>query len=440
MNSNRWLFRILLSLVILVGYASSQDSRLQVFSNTANIALGWNWSQANHVWLFRNPLTPNATMNIQIRNNNPSNSHAGVVQVFVTIKPTAVDYSNNTGFWFPVLLVCPSSGSSVPQLSFSVTVAANSSYQCYAQTTFASQLAIVQTGFSTAAGNPDTFDIDISLDSGSNGQSPTTNVQGTNVQGNSVIASQQFPVVVGGYLNPGTTTTVFPLAVGGQAGGIVLDSVNPNYFGNGFLLTPASNFAAPQGIKIGGNNKELVIANNSLSNFGNNGAVTAAVHTDIMEFGIQAAFSGTVSYLAFGKVTNPGTNATILHHFNQANGTQDLTPKRLILSCSAVCELAVNKTTAQGTTCTTLTIRSTELWGGASRSPAATDVAENACATQPAVGYQMFDLYLPAGGFQTLDLSGFDIGNTVSGGGIDVVNVTNIAAGLASATIEFVEE
>ena len=181
-----------------------------------------------------------------------------------------------------------------------------------------------------------------------------------------------------------------------------------------------------------------------LGSLGNLGWTVGFQRTNFLEAMTDTNYLTASAYRAFnvfGRVVNPGANATILHHFMNNTGNINPAYKTLIISCSAACEIFINRTSALGTTCTALTIRNEQLGNNNTVQAAATgDQAENACATQPTATYQIFDLQLPASSTYTLDLSGFvNFHNVTAGGGIDVVNNVNMASGNVAATLLFAE-
>lgn len=384
------------------------------------------------------PLDPNQGFCVFVYNNNPTSGHSFTITVAQTGDPTVQSYSGNTSKWTPV-----ATSTAMP-----TSVANNQLTAINYKTTASAGIVISFTGNTTQAGSPDSADIfTVQTDQSSCGVLPTNAVQGPFQQGTTITAAQQAPVLIGGLLIPGTSSSVQGLAIGNQGNGTVLDGrtgTSEAFTGKGFVSNLA-NLTFPDATKSGGVQQEMWLAVLPTCTFGVSGLIGGCVHDNLLEIATDQFNNGpasTPSFQVFGRVVNPAANATILHQFNKAGSTVNPAYKNLVLSCSAACEIFINRTSALGTTCTALTINNLQLGNNnVVKAANVNDVAENACATQPTATYQMYDIQLTGAASFTLDLSGFiNFHSATTGGGIDVVNNVAIASGNVAATLTFVEQ
>jgi hypothetical protein len=145
--------------------------------------------------------------------------------------------------------------------------------------------------------------------------------------------------------------------------------------------------------------------------------------------------------VAAGKLTNPVTGATLLSQFKGTATGSNMAYKTLVMSCSAACELIVQRSTARGTTCTLITVQNLQIGNnGTQQAPTADDTVENGCTGAPTLTTTLYDLNLGAGIPVNLDLAGFVNFHNVGGGsGINVAVVTGFT-GVASASLTWVEQ
>jgi hypothetical protein len=335
-----------------------------------------------------------------------------------------------TGRWFTVPTVT----------TFPVTTPAGTTIGINYKTTASAGVTVSFSGGSLQAGSPDTVDVfAVQTTQSACGALPANAVQGPYQQGTNVTLANQFPLLIGGLTSPGSTGTAQGMHLGTGGNGLLADgAVCCQSWASGFQANPASNLMSWQGA-IGQANMfplGFVGAKGVAAGFTENNFLGIATN----QFYLTA--SGEPAFSVFGRAVNPVANTTILHQFFQNTASVNAAYKFLTLSCSAACEIFVNRTSALGTTCTALTVRNLQLGNNGTVQAAATgDLAENACATQPTATYQIFDISLGAGGTQILDLTGFvNFHNATAGGGIDVVENSAVAAGNVSATLTYMEQ
>ncbi len=436
----RRIFRALVLVALAVPAFAQSDIFITGTNAYTILGRGLAWGTGvNNNFIFT-PLNPNTQVCVYVTNNNPTNSHSFTLALYQAGDPQVKTFQNLPAKW-------AASGS---VQSFPITVNAASTVGVFFNVTAAAQLTAKFTGTSSAGGSPDTADIfAVQTTAGACGLTSgvPVSVVGAIVQGTTQPATQQFPIPIAGYQNPGQNSALLGFHVG-HNNGFILDGGNPSLIGNGFKVNFA-NFSGVWSTKGGGSDQEAILNVIPICTFGGGlgsagGFTGGCVKTNPLEvatdqFNIPG--SSTPAFNVLGKITNPAAGATILHQFFQQNSTVNGAYKWLILSCSAACELTVNRTSAQGTTCTALTPRNLQLGNGnTTKAPATQDVAENACATAPTATYTLEDLQLPAGGVYQLDLAGFVNGLSASaGGGIDVISVGAVT-GIVTATLQYVEQ
>jgi hypothetical protein len=394
----------------------------------------------NNNFIF-SPVDPNQGFCLFISNNNPTNSHTVSVTVSQTGDPSLQQFIGFAQKW-----------NTVPTItSFPVTVAASGIQGINYKTTASANIRVGFTGATAQAGTPDTADVfAVQTNQSACGSLSTQAVQGPFQQGTNVTLANQFPVLVGGLASPGSTGSALAMHLGTTGNGLLLDGgICCQSWASGFI-TPSniasSTFSKVQASPSASQQGEMILNTIPIASIGNKGWAAGLVHTNFMEVATDQQYlaaSGTPAFQVLGTFTNPGAGATILHNFDKVNSVVNPAYKTLVVSCSVACELLINRTSTQGTTCTALTIRNLQL-GNANTVQAANanDVAENNCTGgAPTSTFTMFDLSLAAGIPQTIDLSGYvNFHSATTGAGIDVINVANIAAGLVTATLSFMEQ
>jgi hypothetical protein len=378
------------------------------------------------------PTSPDEGFCLFVTNNNPTNSHTFSVVVSQTGDPGVGSFQGNQFKW-----------SSVPtSATFPLTVNPAAVVGINYKTTASANIAVTFSGNIGAAGNPDTVDVfAVQTTQRSCGALPTNAVQGPFQDGRSLTVSQQFPVVIGGLSNPSVTSVVHSFIVGPNADGFALDS-SGGIVGAGLFQSPQANSATPGGVKPGGVSAPILMPSLSGTGFGAS-IYFGGVRTNILEMGTDIDIfpvNSTPVFTVLGKLTNPVAGATILHSFDLTNAGRTLQYKWLILSCSAACEITVNRTNTQGGTCSALTIRNMQIGNnGVFSSPVAGDIAENNCTVAPTAVFPIYDLQLQANGVLQLDVGGILNGNgNSSGSGLDVIS--SAVTGIVTATLQFVEE
>jgi hypothetical protein len=440
-----WLLAWAVLLSAFVGRMAGQNPQDILITGGTNpyiiIGRGIAWGgsgfgNTNNNYIFH-PVTPDEGFCLFLSNNNPSNSHTITVAVSQTGDPAVNSFIGLQQKW-----------NSVPTTSaFPVTVPILGIVGINYKTTASAGIAVQLSGSTVQAGSPDTVDIfAVQTTASSCGALSSNAVQGPYQQGAALTLSQQFPVLVGGLYAPGSTTSAQGLHIGNDGNGLLADgALCCQSWASGFANPSGGNFGNFQVAQSLSQQREGVVDSFSLGFIGAHGVKAGYVATNFLEAVMDQFALGAGSQPGFqilGRVVNPGTSGTILHQFMQnTGGAANGGYKFLTLSCSAACELAINRTSAVGTTCTALTVRNLQIGNnGTVEAAAGNDLAENACATQPAVTYQMYDIFLAAGTSQILDLTGLvNFHNSTQGGGIDVVNVTSLT-GTVAATLTYAEE
>jgi len=446
--TNRLLAVILFLFVALAASYAQQDIFVAGAGSSpyTTIATNANWSgtgpgTVSNNFIFQ-PVDPNEGFCLFVTNNNPTNAHNFSVSVSQTGDPSLRQFTGKTGQWF-----------SVPtNLAFPVSVAANSTSGINYKTTASAGIVVTITGNSGAAGSPDTANIfAVQTTASACGSLPTNAVQGPFQQNSNVTNAQNFPVLVGGLQAPGVTSFAETAHIGTTGNGWLIDGgvccqswasgfVTPGNFASAtFSKTMAAFGTQQQG--------EAVIDVLPMGSMGAKGWTVGFTRTNLLEAATDQNYltqSGLLAFTVVGRFVNPPAGTTILHHFNKSSSSANPAYKTATISCSAACEVFVNKTTAQGNTCTALTIQNMQLGNnGVVQAPNANDIAENNCTVAaPTVGWQIFDIQLGAGATYQLDLSGFvNFHNAAgNGGGIDFIENTAVAAGNVAVTVQFMEQ
>lgn len=386
-----------------------------------------------------NPLDPNQGFCVFIFNNNPSSAHSFTLTVAQTGDPAVRSYQGNTQRW-----------TNVPTTTvFPTSVPANSLIGINYKTTASAGIVISFTGNTTQAGSPDSADIfTVQTNQSSCGSIASNAVQGTVQQGNTETLSNQFPVQVGGLASPGSTGAVLAAHMGTNGNGWLIDGGTCcQSWASGFVSTgnlASATFSNARGAFSAAQEGELVVDTFPLGSLGPAGWTVGFQRTNFLEAATDQNIltqSGLPAFQVFGRAVNPTAGTVLLHHFNKQNSTVNPAYKDAIISCSVACEVFINRTSAQGTTCTALTIQNMQLGNGNTVKAAnVNDVAENACTGAPTATYQMYDIQLGPGQSQLVDLSGFvNFHSSVVGGGIDFVENTTIT-GNAAVTLRFMEQ
>jgi len=419
---------------------SQQDVTIPGLNTYTILGRGLSWggttaASVNNNFIFQ-VLNPNTQICLYITNNNPTSSHTFTVALWQTGDPSVKSFQQFPAKW----------AQTITNQIFPKTVAVSATVGIFFNVSAAALLTAQFTGATTQAGSPDTADIfAVQTTAGGCGLSAGTPipVTGSQVLGSTQTAANQFPVPIGGWTVPGTSSTIQGLALGTQAGGIIQDGHNgaANFYG-GNQYNSISNYVAPDCVQAGGLNLFCLYPIISTTTFGTRGMVSG-VKDNFLE---MASDQGSITpgsifaWVVMGKVTNPAINGVILEHF--ATNTMIVNPayKTLTLSCSAACEILVSRIAARGGTCTSLTPQSLQVGNNnAAVAPAAGDITENACTSPATAGTAMYDVSLGTQPF-VIDLSGFvNFHNGTTGGGFQVQTVAAVT-GVVTASLTFVEQ
>jgi hypothetical protein len=385
---------------------------------------------------------------VAITNNNPTSSHTLTLALSQALDPAQSTFSFTPTSWVTV----PITG-----VTFPATVPANSTLSFFFKSSSAARLALQVTGAASAAGSPDTANITIVQPSiasfcGSAGNaSAVTSVIGAVGNGNAIPLAFQDPVLDGGQqavAGSGYLNTAQYAAVDSLSHGWIVGVTGAITEGN----TAAVN--------------QLEALNYS-ANIGNGHINPIAAYdlgkTNDAEYGTGGAAGplrnsrryGTAVSSAFGWASdNDGNNLPLTTYNIQSDavnpaagqllagvylgvGIPSLTPHKIYVSCSALCDVNLNRVSSAGTGCTALTIVKTfdPSKGNASQMTA----SKGACAANPTITYTFAHLWVAAGTTQIFDMEGYwESGVSATGNGFDVQEGA-VLTGTASVTIDWME-
>ena len=438
----RWLLLSLFSSAILTPPALAQQDINIVGGTSPYIVIGrglqWGGSgfgNLNNNFIFT-PTGPDVGFCLYLSNNNPSSSHSVSVSVFQSGDPALKSFIGSQGKW-----------NGVPTTTtFPISVLPNSVSGVNYKTSASANITVQFTGATTQGGSPDTVDVfAVQTTQSSCGALASNSVQGVYQNNTNVTNAQDFPVLIGGLTQPGSTSTAATMHIGNTGQGLLLDGgVCCQAFASGFQSNPAGQFTNFKNALNNSQEIEAVIDNMPLGFFGARGTAPGFTKTNFLEIASDQFWntaSQAPAWVVLGKVTNPGAGGTILSHFLTVGAAVNPAYKTLVLSCSAACELAVNRITARGTTCTTLTPQNIQIGNaGTVQAPVANDISENACTGSPTAATAMYDVSIGAGQTVTLDLSGFvNFHSSSSGSGFYVSSVAALT-GVATASLTWVEQ
>jgi hypothetical protein len=434
--ANMW--RKILVALLLGAAAWGQDIFTQVYSPFAavrNIPWGNGAGAMNNTFWF-NSIAPELGTCVIVYNNNPTSAHSFTLVVQQSSDPNTSGFTGFSKLWTAV------AGST----TFPFSLAANTSLSMFYATRSSSFIALTFSGTATQAGNPDTANIIIvEADVVSCANSGASNsVQGIIPDGGS--SPNVSPVLIGGWKNTaGTITNVSQtvavdsatrgMSVGRQSSLVATSTDNTNAaslvaWDPGFA--PGSGTMAPLVVPFGG-------ADDTSSP-----GVTTRFKTT-KDFGLMTSNawqweSGnpTARHAMHAQTdsVNPAGGFDLLS-VNQAGASSGLFLNRIVISCSVACDILINRTSAQGNTCTAVTAR--KAFNESLATTSANAVQTNCTLGNPPVINQSFHLWLAANTVQIMDMTGYWMGAGGGTNGFSVVNNTAIAAGTVSVTIEWDE-
>lgn len=414
---------------------------------TLGRSLAWGVSGpggVNNNFIFQPP-TADSTICVAITNNNPSSVHSVQFNVFQTIDPQVKTFQTNQLRWAPV----PINGVTFPQVIPSLTT-----LTFYYRSTAAARLALVISASSVQPGSPDTADLVVGQPSANSfcgsaaGTTAVTAVIGPTGQGGAIAAANQAPVLVGGWQESGGT--IFNIA---QHAAVDANS-------NGWIM--GVNNAVSEGSQVGvGSGLNNVVGTGAATLFqaqmvgqSTDGGIGTGAGSQpgiarISRYGLVTsdAFAWTsdnlsnvatafLAYNAQKDQVNPAAGLLLLAVVEGATST--MRPHKAYISCSAACDVFINRVSTAGATCTAVTIVKAfdPSLGNASGSTANT----GACVTNPTVTYTIVHLWLGAATSQTFDLSGYYTKPAAgAGNGFDITEGAAVAAGTVSVTLDWME-
>ena len=444
MKGTKFLAAFVWALLLAAPAFAQQD--IQVIGGTnpyVIIGRNINWAGSgpgnlNNNFIF-SPIDPNEGFCLFLANKNTTSAHSVSVSVTQTGDPSLKTFIGQSGRWFNV----PTTTTFPTSVPSSTTVGINY------KTTASANVTVSFSGATAQAGSPDTLDIfAVQTNQSSCGSLSTNVVQGPYQNGTTATNAQQFPVLVGGSLDPGTTGPVAMSHIGSFGQGWLLDGgVCCQAWASGFVTAANMSSSTFTNLKSANGNStegETIVDVFPMGSLGPKGFGAGYVRTNFLEEATDQNFltqSNQAAWVVLGKLTNPASGAMILSQFSTIANPTNPAFKDLILSCSAACELTVGRITARGTTCTTLTPQSLQTGnGGTVLNPNAADITENGCTGAATAATLMYDLNLAAGIPARIDLSGFvNFHNAGQGSGIQVLVVTGIT-GVTTASLTWMEQ
>jgi hypothetical protein len=437
----------LIILPLFCSIARAQQDIIVVGGTNPYIILGrglaWGGSgtaNLNNNFIF-SPVDPNQGFCLFLSNNNATSAHSVSIIVSQTGDPALHSYTGITQKWFPVSTTT----------IFPLSVPASGIVGVNYKTTASAGITVSFSGATTQAGSPDTVDVfAVQTNQSACGSLPNQSVQGPFQNGTQATNAQQFPVLIGGLLSPGTTSTVGGMAIGSNSGLLIDSGLCCTMLGGGFINVSSAPVVMPNGRSSLG---ELPAVTQMLpvTTFGVKTGGPALLggytKTSILEMATDQASLGAGSMPAWvenQKATNPAAGQFIVGDYLTTSAAINLAWKWATVSCSAACEFQISNISSGGATCTAVTAHNLQLWGNTAEAFNVNHVAiggSTACGTQPTVaGAPLFDISLAAGTSYTVDLSGFvDFHQGTSIAGIGVFNVSALT-GTMSASISVVEQ
>lgn len=451
MRSAKIFLRVLAAIFALTAWANAQQT-LDIFVPNGNLSpylvisrnLTWGiggTGGVNNNFIFRT-YTADEAVCVYVTNNNTTSSHAFTLTVAQTGDPQNQTFIGNGQKWQTI---------SAPTFQQPQTLAASTTSAFYYRATGSANVVVSFTGSTTQAGSPETaqlFVVQTTQGCGNNGNQVAAT--GVFQQNANVTLANQIPVLVGGVGAPGITSSAAVAHIGTNGFGWLIDGgVCCQSWASGFISPgniSSTTFSNAKAAFSSSQESEMIIDVIPIASVGNKGWAAGFTRNNFLEAATDQQYltqSNLPAFQVLGRFVNPPAGTTILHQFNKNNSVVNPAYKDAVISCSAACEVFVNRTSALGGTCTALTIQNMQLGnGGTVLAANVNDVAENNCTvTPPTVTYQMYDIQLPGGFTYTLDLSGFvNFHNTTTGGGIDFVENTAVAAGNVAVTLRFMEQ
>lgn len=429
--------------ILLVKYSAAADQYQNVYTPFVafrNIPWGNGAIAVNNTFWF-NSLAPEMGTCIVVYNNNPTNSHTYTLAVASASDPATGGFTGFAKNWTAV--------SPVVSTTFPVTVTALGNNAIFYATRSSAFIAMTFSATATAAGSPDTANI-IAVQSANstscaNSLAQANQVQGLLQDGTAFSNGSNNPIMVAGGQENGNVFSyvVKQMYVDAGTNGLLVgkvssssnDQVTPAYISTGYsgsvnpaimtagLFASSDDTSSPGELtRVKATKKYGLMVSNSFA-YGsgqNTGSVAASSYSFSQDFVNPAAGA-----LLFAQnQTNIQTNtATSLY--------------RIVASCSAACDVIINRTSTGGSACTAATIHKA---GDESSQPASVlQYQTGPCTTVPTVINQIFHLFLAANTPYALDTNGywqfFQGGSTH---GFDVVQGAALT-GTISISVEFGE-
>lgn len=403
------------------------------------IGRGLAWGTAgpggvNNNFVF-NPVSADTTVCVYVTNNNPTNLHSVSLAVQQTGDPSVSSFTTSQNPWASV---------QTPQV-FPISVAAHTTQGFFFRSSAAARLVLQVSGSTTAGGSPDTADVfavmpSIASSCGISTLSSIQSVQGVYAEGATVAQASRFPVLIGGLGISGgvVQNTILTPRIDQTTGGM--------YVGGQTTVSDGANAVTQMALNSNNVNQNTIL---STLQYGDYADTTCGIcvtqFKNSRRYGLVTSSAWTYRATLLGAngprssfwLQNDSVNpaaSQLLVGVVMGGSAPSITPNRAIVSCSAACDVTINKISNAGTTCGTPTaFRAMDNASG--NAPQAT-VIRGTCAANPTVLAVIHHIWVAAGTTQTVDLAGYWQSATTSG--FDIAAGAALT-GTASVTLEYSE-
>lgn len=427
-----WAFAVAISLAPLA------HSQVDVFISGRNpytvigrsVAWGSGAGAVNNNFVF-SPVTTDSSICVYVRNNNPTNAHSFTLAVQQTGDPQVFRFTGNGGAW----------GATQSANTFPASVAANSTIGFYFRSNAAAMLALQFTGSVVQAGTPDTADIFAVQPSSQSNCGVTfsnTPVVGPAAAGTTVAIN---PILIGAYqMNTGTTTqTIRPLYSENTTNGFIVGTQNGlNSDGSGVGYHTES-------LNDGGLGNVGIVSVLPHGSMDDAGGGTLARFKNSHKFGLETsspfAFGANEvihdSWGVFTDNVNPTAGFNLMAVNENGSSPGGLMLNRIIIGCSAACDVQIWRTSALGSACTALT--PFKVFEESVAAATSTTAVKGTCTTNPATINQVMHVFVAAGATQIVDMTGYWQHVATTGAKGFMLLAGAAVTGTVSTTIEWTE-
>jgi hypothetical protein len=436
-----------LAWLVLASIVFAQDIRKTATTNYVqflNVPWGNGAGAFNNNFWF-NTLQTEQGVCVWISNNNTTNPHAFSLVVSSTANPAIGGFTGFTSQW--------TSTSNAAGVSFPFMLSAASTTTFFYTARSSAFIALQFSGSAAAGGSPDTANIIAVLTSAAN---CTAIVIGNTVIGptptnSSISTANDQPLIIGGkrFINAtGETQVARPAFFDSGTDGLMvgvqslltenstvptIEALSNNTTGSANLPGAVADFPIGKGsdTDFGGGAGGTYAATRISRKYGQAGSDAFGWASTLTSGGLPLA-----TYNTSLDSVNPAAGQLLLGVYEGASSA--LAPHVVYVSCSAACDVTINRVSTSGTTCTAGTIVRTFDPSIGNASASTTNHA--GCVANPTITYGIVHLWLPAAGTQSFNLTGYWTKTAAgAGNGFDVVNGTAVAAGTVSVTMDWME-